>query len=77
MDGRCPKFTAQQEQAIIQMVSREQKSKVEAAQLFKVHPSTVSRLLASIVMQRMLRVCAHIESYNCFFQLSSLLLWEQ
>jgi len=43
--GRRPKLTQQQQQAILQMISGEQKSSAEAARLFKVHPSTVSRLL--------------------------------
>ncbi|MCY7276240.1 MAG: hypothetical protein LH702_21500 [Phormidesmis sp. CAN_BIN44] len=44
--GRRPKLTQPQQQAIIQMVNGEQKSSAEAARLFKVHPSTVSRLLS-------------------------------
>jgi DNA invertase Pin-like site-specific DNA recombinase len=44
--GRRPKLTPQQEQAIVQMVSSEQTSNAEAARLFSVHPSTVSRLLS-------------------------------
>jgi DNA invertase Pin-like site-specific DNA recombinase len=44
--GRRPKLTKQQEQAIVQMVSSEKTSSAEAARLFNVHPSTVSRLLA-------------------------------
>ena len=44
--GRRPKLTSQQEQAIVQMVGSEKKSSAEAARLFNVHPSTVSRILA-------------------------------
>jgi DNA invertase Pin-like site-specific DNA recombinase len=44
--GRRPKLTQPQQQAIIQMVNGEQKSSAEAARLFKVHLSTVSRLLS-------------------------------
>ena len=44
--GRRPKLTQQQEQAIVQMVTSEQKSGAEAARLFNVHPSTVSRILS-------------------------------
>ena len=43
--GRRPKLTQLQQQAILQMINGEQKSSAEAARLFKVHPSTVSRLL--------------------------------
>ena len=43
--GRRPKLTQPQQQAILQMVEGEQKSSAEAARLFKVHPSTVSRIL--------------------------------
>ena len=43
--GRRPKLSQQQEQAIVQMVTSEQKSGAEAARLFNVHPSTVSRIL--------------------------------
>jgi len=44
--GRRPKLTRQQQQAIVEMVSREEKSGSEAARLFNIHPSTVSRLVA-------------------------------
>ena len=43
--GRRPKLTQPQQQAILQMVKGDQKSSAEAARLFKVHPSTVSRIL--------------------------------
>jgi DNA invertase Pin-like site-specific DNA recombinase len=44
--GRRPKLTQRQRAEIIAMVSSGQKSESEAARLFGVHPSTVSRLLA-------------------------------
>jgi DNA invertase Pin-like site-specific DNA recombinase len=44
--GRRPKLTRQQQEAILEMVSRDEQSGSEAARLFKVHPSTVSRLIA-------------------------------
>jgi DNA invertase Pin-like site-specific DNA recombinase len=44
--GRRPKLTQQQEQAIVQIVSSEQKNSAEAALLFNIHPSAVSRLLS-------------------------------
>jgi DNA invertase Pin-like site-specific DNA recombinase len=45
--GRRPKLTMAQQQQIIDMVSSGQKSGAEAARLFRVHPSTVTRLMAS------------------------------
>ncbi|MBD2121356.1 recombinase family protein [Trichocoleus sp. FACHB-262] len=44
--GRRPKLTRQQQEAILEMVSRDEKSGSEAARLFNVHPSTISRLVA-------------------------------
>ncbi len=44
--GRRPKFTEQQQSEIRKMVTRGDKSAADAARLFKVHPATVSRLLA-------------------------------
>jgi DNA invertase Pin-like site-specific DNA recombinase len=44
--GRRPKLTAQQQSEIQKMVSKGDKSAADAARLFKVHPATVSRLLA-------------------------------
>ena len=44
--GRRPKLTERQRAEIIAMVRSGQKSESEAARLFGVHPSTVSRLLA-------------------------------
>ena len=44
--GRRPKLTERQRAEIVLMVRSGQKSQSEAARLFGVHPSTVSRLLA-------------------------------
>jgi DNA invertase Pin-like site-specific DNA recombinase len=44
--GRRPKLSAQQQSEIQKMVSKGDKSAADAARLFKVHPATVSRLLA-------------------------------
>lgn len=45
--GRPPKLTTVQKHEISSMVSSGQKRAAETARLFQVHPSTVSRLLAS------------------------------
>ncbi len=44
--GRRPKLTPQQQSEIKRMVSRGDKTAADAARLFKIHPATVSRLLA-------------------------------
>lgn len=44
--GRRPKLTPQQQAEITRMVSRGEKTAADAARLFKIHPATVSRLLA-------------------------------
>lgn len=44
--GRRPKLTPQQQAEIHKMVSKGRKTAADAARLFKVHPATVSRLLA-------------------------------
>lgn len=44
--GRRPKLDAQQKKEIVGMVTSGQKTAADAARLFKIHPSTVSRLLA-------------------------------
>ncbi|MBA3441935.1 MAG: helix-turn-helix domain-containing protein, partial [Pyrinomonadaceae bacterium] len=44
--GRRPKLTAQQQSEIRKMVSKGDKTAADAARLFKVHPATVSRLMA-------------------------------
>jgi DNA invertase Pin-like site-specific DNA recombinase len=46
--GRRPKLTPQQQGEIIRMVSRSDKMEADAARLFNVHPSTISRLLARV-----------------------------
>jgi DNA invertase Pin-like site-specific DNA recombinase len=44
--GRKPKLTTEQRNTIIEMVQSGQKTASDAARLFSVHPSTVSRVLA-------------------------------
>ena len=44
--GRRPKLSPQQQSEIRKMVSKGRKTAADAARLFKVHPATVSRLLA-------------------------------
>ena len=44
--GRRPKLSPQQQDEIRKMVAEGGKTAADAARLFKVHPSTVSRLLA-------------------------------
>lgn len=44
--GRRPKLTPQQQKEIIALVTSGQKTGADAARLFRVHPSTVVRLLA-------------------------------
>ena len=44
--GRRPKLSPQQQAEIRKMVSRGRKTAADAARLFKIHPATVSRLLA-------------------------------
>lgn len=44
--GRRPKLTPQQQKEIVALVSSGQKTGADAARLFRVHPSTVVRLLA-------------------------------
>ena len=44
--GRRSKLTTAQQQQIIEMVSSGQKSAAYAAKLFRMHPSTVTRLMA-------------------------------
>jgi DNA invertase Pin-like site-specific DNA recombinase len=43
--GRRPKLSPQQQTEIIKMVSKGHKTAADAARLFEIHPSTVSRLL--------------------------------
>jgi DNA invertase Pin-like site-specific DNA recombinase len=44
--GRRPKLSAQQQVEIRKMVSKGHRTAADAARLFKVHPATVSRLMA-------------------------------
>ena len=44
--GRRPKLTKQQREEIVSLVTSGQKTGADAARLFQVHPSTVTRLLA-------------------------------
>jgi DNA invertase Pin-like site-specific DNA recombinase len=44
--GRRPKLSPQQQAEIWKMVTRGDKTAADAARLFKIHPATVSRLLA-------------------------------
>jgi DNA invertase Pin-like site-specific DNA recombinase len=50
--GRRPKLSAQQQSEIRKMVSNGEKTAADAARLFKVHPATVSRLLARPATER-------------------------
>ena len=43
--GRPPKLTTHQQKEIVRLVKSGKKTAAEAARLFKVHPSTVSRIL--------------------------------
>jgi DNA invertase Pin-like site-specific DNA recombinase len=45
--GRKPKLSKAQKREVIETVSSGRKSGAEVARLFEIHPSTVSRLLAS------------------------------
>jgi DNA invertase Pin-like site-specific DNA recombinase len=53
--GRRPKLSAQQQSEIRKMITRGDKTAADAARLFKVHPATVSRLLARAPAPRKLR----------------------
>lgn len=44
--GRRPKLTQQQQKEIVALVNSGQKTGADAARLFRVHPSTIVRLLA-------------------------------
>ena len=44
--GRRPKLSPQQQTEIRKMITRGDKTAADAARLFKIHPATVSRLLA-------------------------------
>jgi len=46
--GRRPKLTKRQQEEIVSLVTSGKKTGAEAARLFQVHPSTISRLLSTI-----------------------------
>src|ERR671921_1836603 len=46
--GRRPKLTPEQQSEIRKMVSKGRKTAADAARLFKVHPATISRMLARL-----------------------------
>ena len=46
--GRRPKLSLQQQSAIHKMVASGEKTAADAARLFKIHPATVSRLMARV-----------------------------
>jgi DNA invertase Pin-like site-specific DNA recombinase len=50
--GRRPKLTKQQQSEIQKMVARGKKSAADAARLFKVHPATVSRIMARASLRK-------------------------
>lgn len=52
--GRRPKLTRQQQEEIVSLVVSGRKSSAEAARLFRVHPSTVGRLIARHQSTRLL-----------------------
>jgi DNA invertase Pin-like site-specific DNA recombinase len=47
--GRPPKLTVRQQQEIVSLVKSGQKTLADAARLFNVHPSTVTRLLSKLI----------------------------
>src|SRR5712664_2000037 len=53
--GRRPKLSDQQQSEILKMISKGDKTAADAARLFKVHPATVSRLLARPSSRRVSR----------------------
>jgi len=53
--GRRPKLSPQQQAEIKKMVSKGDKTAADAARLFKIHPATVSRLLARPSSRRVSR----------------------
>jgi DNA invertase Pin-like site-specific DNA recombinase len=56
--GRRPKLSAQQQSEILKMVTRGDKTAADAARLFKVHPATVSRLMARAATRNSPSACA-------------------
>ena len=53
--GRRPKLSDQQRSEIRKMITKGDKTAADAARLFKVHPATVSRLLARPSSKRVSR----------------------
>jgi hypothetical protein len=57
--ARCrwgrPKLSAQQQAEIRKMITKGDKTAADAARLFKVHPATISRLLARTPASRRLK----------------------
>jgi DNA invertase Pin-like site-specific DNA recombinase len=53
--GRRPKLSEEQQSEIRKMISKGDKTAADAARLFKVHPATVSRLLARPSSRRVAR----------------------
>jgi DNA invertase Pin-like site-specific DNA recombinase len=53
--GRRPKLSDRQQSQIRKMVTKGDKTRADAARLFKVHPATVSRLLARAGSRRVSR----------------------
>jgi DNA invertase Pin-like site-specific DNA recombinase len=58
--GRRPTLSPQQQAEIRKMVSKGRKTAADAARLFKVHPATVSRLLARGLRQIACKVLRQI-----------------
>jgi DNA invertase Pin-like site-specific DNA recombinase len=50
--GRRPKLNANQQRAVVQMVRSGERTPAEVARLLKIHPSTVSRILAAADLER-------------------------
>ena len=46
MGARKPKQTHQQEKEVVAMVGSGQKTDADAARLFRVHPATITRVIA-------------------------------
>ena len=46
--GRRHKLTVNQQQEILQLISSGKKTSADAARLFNVHPSTITRLLQKV-----------------------------
>jgi len=53
--GRRPKLSVQQQSEVRKMITKGDKTAADAARLFKVHPATVSRLLARPSSRRVSR----------------------